>query len=375
VSALSERISFQRLPFCSIKKIKVISVKKMAKPRDVSAVKSGVAVWQEPKSSDFVKWGKDFFAYLVTEKSGTNAGLLELIYHLGDDGRQELALCVFNFLRPCVWKDFCRDRRDVKQRAKKELSKARSDLRRARGVYSRLLDFMPEIAICRRLGDTGRLHLSDLLEKEAAFLAAQSRLTRVASPRVCRVNRQELRQPERDSRTQDVALLSTASAKLTRAAKSYRKLLTLTPTAAIGKAFDSFMSSQLAAVLESEEADLRGILGRVDPAFNKKRFGKMDLAILVRLQYLVEIFVLRWRRYLPQNITMILHESDVADLLEAGTNSLGMPDCSALTDAESIGRALQRFQQRKSNWRTCRLLRCNAEEICDGFKLRPPGDV
>ncbi len=113
------------------------------------------------------------------------------------------------------------------------------------------------------------------------------------------------------------------------------------------------------------------ILGRVDPAFNKKRLGKMDLAILVRLQSLVEIFGLRWMSCLSQNTTRVLRESDIGDLLEAGTYALGMPDCSALTDAESIGRALERFRQRKSNSRTCLLLRRNAEEICDGFRLRP----
>jgi hypothetical protein len=75
---------------------------------------------------------------------------------------------------------------------------------------------------------------------------------------------------------------------------------------------------------------------------------------------------------LSQNTTRVLRESDIGDLLEAGTYALGMPDCSALTDAESIGRALERFRQRKSNSRTCLLLRRNAEEICDGFRLRPP---
>lgn len=59
----------------------------MAKILNVSAVKSEVAVRQEPKSRDFVKWGEGFFAYLENEKSGTNAGLLELIYYLGDDGQ------------------------------------------------------------------------------------------------------------------------------------------------------------------------------------------------------------------------------------------------------------------------------------------------
>jgi hypothetical protein len=157
------------------------------------------------------------------------------------------------------------------------------------------------------------LHLSDLLEKEATFLAAQARIARdVASRKMCRISRQDLSQSERRSSTQHAALLSKASVRLTCAAKSYRKLLTLHPNVAIGKTFDSVMATQLNAVLESEESDLKGILGRIS-AFKKKRFGKMDLAILVRLQYLVEIFGLRWMPYLLQNTKRILHESDIAD--------------------------------------------------------------
>jgi hypothetical protein len=64
----------------------------MAKILNVSAVKGEVVVWQEPKSSDFVKWERISLPTLRTKKNDTNASLLELIYHLGDDGRQELAL-------------------------------------------------------------------------------------------------------------------------------------------------------------------------------------------------------------------------------------------------------------------------------------------
>jgi hypothetical protein len=343
----------------------------MANIHNISAAKIEVAVRQEPKGRDFVKWGERFFAYLVREKSGTNADLMELIYWLGDAGRNELALSIFNFLRSGVWKDFCQDRRVAKQHARKELTRARSDLRRARGAYSRVLGSMPEFAIGRRLGDDRRLHLSDLLEGEADFLAAQARIARAAGRSMCRVHHQGLSQLERSSSGPNVALLSTASAKLTRAAKSYRALLTLTPTAAIGKAYDSLMPSQLAAILESEEAALRGVSGRVDKAFNKKRLGT-NWAFLVRLQDVVEIFGLRWAPYLPQNTTRILRESDIADLLEAGTVASGMPVRSASIDAASIGRSLERFQQRKSNSRTCLWLRRSAEEICDRFRLRPP---
>jgi hypothetical protein len=340
--------------------------------RNSSTARIEVAVRREPKGRDFVKWGELFFAYLVREKSGTNADLMELIYCFGDDGRQELAISIFNFLRPGVWKDFCQDRRVAKQNAKKKLTRARSDLRRARGAYNKLLGSMPEIGMCRRLGDDRRLHLSDLLEGEADFLTAQARIARAAERSLCRVRHHASSQLERSSGGPNVALLSTASAKLTRAARSYRVLLTLTATATISKAYDSLMPSQLAPILELEEADLRGVSGRVGNAFNKKRLGKTDVAILVRLRYLVEIFGLRWARYLPQNTTRTLRESDIADLLEAGAVASGMPERSASIDAESIGRSLERFQQRRSNVRTCLLLRRSAEEICDGFKLRPP---
>jgi hypothetical protein len=344
----------------------------MAPIRTVSVVRIEVARLQEAKGRDFVKWGERFFAHFESEKGGTNADLMELIYWLGDDGRQELALSIFNFLRSGVWKDFCQDRRVAKQHARKELTLARSDLSRARGAYSKLLDSTPEIGMCRRLGDDQRLHLSDILEGEADFLAARARIARAAGRSTCRVRHQGLSQLERSSSGPNVALLSTASAKLTRAARSYRRLLTLHPTVAIGKAFDSFIPTQLPAVLESEEDDLRGIMGRVD-AFNKKRLGtNADLGILVRLQYLVEIFGLRWASYLPENATRILRESDIADLLEAGTVASGMPERSASIDAESIGRSLERFQQRKSNSRTCLWLRRSAEEICDRFRLLAP---
>jgi hypothetical protein len=345
----------------------------MAPVRNVSVVRIKAPVLQEPKGRDFFKWGERFFAYSEREISSTNADLMELIYWLGSDGRNELALSIFNFLRTDVWKDFCRDRRGAKQHARKELTQARSDLRRARGAYSKLLRSMPEISMCRRLGDYRRLHLSDLLEGEADFLAARVRIARAAGRSTCRARHQGLGQLERSSSGSHVALLSTASTKLTRAARSYRRLLTLHPTAAVGKAFDSFIPTQLPAVLESEEAELKGVSGSVNKAFNKKRLGtKTSLALLVRLQYLVEIFGLRWAPYLPQNVTRILRESDIADLLEAGTFASGMPDRSASIDAASIGRSLERFQKRKSNSQTCITLRRSAEEICDRFRLRPP---
>jgi hypothetical protein len=279
---------------------------KMATARKLSKSGNESTELLEPKGADFFKWGERFFAYLVKQKSGTNADLLELIRVLGDDGRGELALSIFNFLRTRVWRDFYQDRQKAKQRARKMLTRARSDLNCARVAHVKLLRFIPEVAICRPLGDSRRLHLADLMEKEAAFLATQARIERAAKGRLCRTRHAEPNQLERKVNSQNLALLSEASQKLTRAARSYRELLTITPTASIGKAFDALAPLQLGPALESEHADLRGFMDRVNPAFNKKRFGtKADWAILVRLQYLIEIFGLRWSSYLPQNVLRV----------------------------------------------------------------------
>jgi len=319
----------------------------------------------------FVPWGIHFFAYLVKTKAHTNPGLLELVYHLGDDGRQELALSVFNFLRGQAWKDFCQDRRIAKGKAKKSISKAVSNLRSARAAYSALLASVPEIALDRQLGDDRRLHFSDILEQEATFLSAQARIECAKSQSRYRVR--QLCPPERTLATQTVALLLKASGKLTRFADSYRRLLTITSDASIGKAFDSFLVPQLVDKLETEEAHLRQVASRVNSAFNKKRLGTgADWAILVRLQSFVEAFGLRWKPYLPPHTTTILRESDIADLLEAGKAALGLPEDSTFVNPESIGRALERFRQHPGNQWTCASLRQSAQTICDGLKIRPP---
>jgi hypothetical protein len=338
----------------------------------LSGVKIHTATSKEPKGPDFYRWKESFVTYLVREKTGTNPDLLELIHWLGEDGRQEVALSIFSFLRPSLWKDFCKDRQIVKQQAKKGLTKARSDLRRARLTYSALLASLPEMAAHRRLGEDRRLHLSDLLETEAVFLATQARIQRAIEQRVSRVPQKGSTESEQRTNRKIVAKILTASANLTRAAKSYRELLTVRSTVIIGKSFDSFIPSQLDGILKSEETELAGLLNRA-PAFNKKRFGtKANLAHLVLLQYLVEIFGMRWNRYLPQNVTRILKDSDIADLLEAGTAASGVSECSTSTDAGSIGRALERFRNRESNSGSCLLLRQSAQEICNAFRLRPP---
>jgi hypothetical protein len=328
---------------------------------------------RKAKQFGFVAWGVRFFAYLVKEKNGTNPALLELIYWLGDDGRQELALSVFNFFRTDLWTEFCRDRRRAKQRVKRNLSRAITNLRRSAKSYRKVLASVPVLGTGRRLGGVAHLHLSDLLEREAAFLAVQARIASFACRKRCGTLDQEFSQAGQSAKQQSSTQLSGASRKLARAARSYRELLTLTSTIAVGHAFDLVAPAQLPAVLEAEAAELEGMLSRANLAFNKKRVGiKADLAILFRLQVFVEAFGLRWTDYLPPNAARNLSDSDIADLLEAGKNARGARGDSTIVDPESIGRALSRFRKRKSNSLTCVLWRRSAHNACGGLRLRPP---
>ncbi len=319
-----------------------------------------------PPEIAFVPWGIRFFDYIVKTTSCTNPGLMELVYCLSDDGRQELALLIFNFLRLPVWKEFCEDRRIAKREAKKAISKAIADLGKADTAYARLLASVPEVTRCRRLGNDRRLHLSDILEQEASFLYGQARIECALARARCRTRTSSA------TNSQVIRLLRMASTKLRHAATSYRKLLTLTPQVAIGKAFEAFVPGQLAAILRAEEEYLRGMAARANQAFNKKRLGTRDLGILIRLQYFVEAFSLRWEPYLPERTTTNLGEGDLADLLEAGKAALDLPEDSTLVDAESLGRALERFRKHARNQRTCQILRNNAQSVCDGLKIRPP---
>jgi hypothetical protein len=325
-----------------------------------------------PPQLPFVPWGERFFEYLVREKSDANPGLMELVYHLNDDGRQELALSILDFLRVNIWKDFCAERRVTKHDAKKRISKAISDLRKARRSYCTLLTAIPEFSLARATGESQRLHLSDILEKEATFLSSQARLARAVvksthPPRVARGARDRIEEGT------SVALLSKASVKLTHAAKTYRTLLTLTSLTSYGKAFDAVTPSQLLAILGSEEAALHVVLDNVNGAFNKKRFGtSADWALLIRLQDFIKAFGLRWGSYLPLHTTLTLGESDLADLLEAGWAALGLLEDWPFMDAESIGRALERFRRHPRNQRICNSLRNSAQTICDGLRIRPP---
>ena len=140
----------------------------------------------------------------------------------------------------------------------------------------------------------------------------------------------------------------------------------------IGKAFEPFPPNRFPTILESEIVDLIGVSGRANFAFNKKRLGTTaNLGVLIRLQDFVEEFWARWPGHLPPNAAKVLHEKDMADLLEAGIEAWGITEAADI-DPRSIGRALERFRQRKSNSRTCLLLRRSAQEICEKIGLSLP---
>jgi hypothetical protein len=317
----------------------------------------------------FVPWGTTFFAYLTKEKAATNPALLELIYRLGQDGRQELALSIFNFLRPSLWQAFCRDRRRAKQQANRLLRKVAVDLRRAAKACRLSSASAPEVRLNRMLAEGSRSHLSDILEAEAEFLAIQARLARIA----CARQRDIFGQPDHSAMQREregCKRLSQASRQLVRAAKSYRELLTLHPTTPIGRSFQDINPIHLPKLLDEATTEVHDILNRVPLAFNKKRVGiTHDLSILVRLQEFVQEFGRRLDARLPPTVARKLNASDLADLVEAGKMALGAEEDSTLTNPESIGRALLRFKTRKSNVRTCLILRDSASQACDNLRF------
>jgi hypothetical protein len=85
------------------------------------------------------RWAQAFFAYLEKETKVTNPALFELLHYLGADGRKEVALLIYDFLRPDLWKNFSKDRQRTGQKVKKVFSKARRDLRRAAASYQQYL--------------------------------------------------------------------------------------------------------------------------------------------------------------------------------------------------------------------------------------------
>ncbi len=129
----------------------------------------------------FRNWAQAFFLYLEKEKKATNPSLLELIGWLNPNGRREVALSIYNFLRPKLWKEFSKDRQRVGQQARKKLSKTMSDLRRAAATYKQLSTMVPELGIGTLLGADFPAWLPNYLESEATRLSAQREKCKVFS--------------------------------------------------------------------------------------------------------------------------------------------------------------------------------------------------
>jgi hypothetical protein len=269
-----------------------------------------------------------------------------------------------------LWKQFCRDRQGAKKQASSLLLRVVTDLRHARNAYEKLLSLDPDLCYGRTLAGNACLHFSDVLEEEALFLCVQAKLTTIA----CRAKRINTWGSGKTwlSTQQEVCKQSLrASRKLNRAGKSYRELLTFHPRATIGRFFYAIHPRHLPKVLDEVITEVGAVRDRVPLAYNKKRAGvDHNLAILVRLQFFIEEFAERLDGYLPQVAAKRLSESDLADLLEAGESASGVHEDLAITNPESIGRALERFRAHKGNARLCQALRANAHKVCDNLKFR-----
>jgi hypothetical protein len=327
-------------------------------------------VWSEdlPRFRDsrpkFAQWGESVFDYLEKEKGITNVGLIKLIYCLGDKGRQELLLSIFSFLRVSAWTDFCRERGVTKKLAKRTIARAIKDLRCAASTYRGLLASSPELGSDRCLGRSTKRHLSDLLENEVSFLIGQERIVRAAGNRPRPRSRTSISEVPNLNIPRSKLLL-TASRKLLRAARSYRALVGLKICVVIAKSADRIPCFQVARALETEALELERALNQIDKAFNKKRIGKSDLRHLIWLQDFIKEFVSRWGRNMSPAASRTLSASDLADLIEAGKASWSQLEDSGITSPESIKLALTRFRLRKSNLRTCWMMRCRATNVCD----------
>jgi hypothetical protein len=318
----------------------------------------------------FVCWGERFFDYFQQYKAATNPKLMELIFCLGDGGRNELLLSIFNFLRPQLWKQFCCDRQGAKKQASSLLLKVVVDLRRARRAYKKLLSVDPDPCSGRILAGNARLHFSDILEEEARFLCVQSKLITIA----CRAKRRNTCESGKTwiSTQGEICKESLrASRKLDRAGESYRELLTFHPRATIGRVFYVIHPHHFPEILDEVMTEVGAVRDRVPLAFKKKRAGaKHNLTILVRLQFFIEEFARRLDGYLPQVAATSLSESDLADLLEAGKSASGLRQKLTMTNPESIGRALERFRAHQGNARLCQALRADAHQVFDNLSLQ-----
>jgi hypothetical protein len=138
-----------------------------------------IAKLKPKKKSGHVAWSKKFWAYLQKEKK-RNTALLRLIEALGDDGRQELALSIYNFLRPHMWMKLRKNRSQTGQQVYKRLTKVIKDLNKLTKNYRALEDLAPEFGPGKVLGAAAPQGFADCLEAEAIRLIGQQELTKIA---------------------------------------------------------------------------------------------------------------------------------------------------------------------------------------------------
>ena len=91
---------------------------------------------------DYTSWKKSFFEALE-ETRGMNPALLSLIDCLGNDGRQELALSVFNFLNTGAFRNFGDETRKAKIQVTKGVKRVLKNVRKVIGPYDEFVHFLP----------------------------------------------------------------------------------------------------------------------------------------------------------------------------------------------------------------------------------------
>jgi hypothetical protein len=168
-------------------------------------------------------------------------------------------------------------------------------------------------------------------------------------------------------------LLSRAIRKLQNAAKEYEKLGQLASGLRPGTLLGSTAPQGFVHALNAEADRLVQQRERARIAFSHKRSGnKSDLAILVRLQDIVDEFSRRSGRPLAIGHARHLTASDLADLLEAGKAALGVAEDETLTDVAPIERSLQRFRKHPHNALISALLKEDAVRACNQLGLGAP---
>jgi hypothetical protein len=220
-----------------------------------------------------------------------------------------MAASIFNFLRMENWQRFCKSQKQRKLRLKKTLSASAKHCKKARQGYNKLFVLAPEIWMERPLAGGEPLPLSDVLEREAYFLAAQATMEQLRAELVFIHGQKPSHSKAR--RVRVARALTETSTALKLLANSYRSLRNLDSYVPFDYPVGALTASQLVGVLQAEQEKSTGVLARVDTAFNTKRFGiAANLAILVRLQHFVEEFQFRSESYMPE--TAARQASDLA---------------------------------------------------------------